>query len=909
MRLLPTPSTISVLALALVVVGSMAVVRADEGKAEESVNAESATDQASGSKDDKTAKKKSSTTTASATTPHQKILKDSEKIKGLITLHRKENKLYAELSGGDYGNEYIVLISIARGIGSGWLVGGMSWNDDWVWTFRKIDKRVHIIRKNVRFRATKGSPEAAAVAHAYTDSVLFSLPIITKGPSGGDLVDITPVFMSDLPQISRSLPGFSFSPIKSSWASVKGFKKNIELQVAATYASSGRAQIESVADTRGVTVNVHYSISRLPKTGYKPRLADDRIGYFLTVVKDYSKMDDLDQFTRYINRWDLRKADSNAKGSPPKEPLIFYIENTVPFKYRHVIRQGILEWNKAFEKAGLIDAIEVHGQPDEDENPDWDPEDVRYNTIRWMTSRAPFSGIGPSRVNPYTGQILDADILLNSDTVQFYEYHFETLTPESIATATGGPLDMESYREQADKVLFGREFASARQCRRAWSLSRELAFGGAVITSQEDDANVRKENRDKLILQALKGMVMHEVGHTLGLRHNFKGSTYRKLEDLNDPEKTAETGMLASVMDYDPAHIVPSDMEQGNYFTNTIGPYDYWVIEYGYSSAGSKEELKKIASRSGEHGLAYATDEDTRGVDPDPASGIMDLGDDAIEYAKLRAKLVRETMPNIVDRMTEPGESYAQSRRAFNSLLHHHGVAMYLVSRYIGGIYVSRSHKGDKDAPQPMEIVDLEKQRAAIEFLAEETFGPNAYQFSPEIYNLLLSTRWYHWGAVRTDRPDYPIHQGIMSWQERILSKLFSSLTLTRIHDNELKVPVDQDALTTAEMIERLTKSIFSEIDMIKEGDFTNRHPAINSLRRNLQRVYLKRLSHLAMGHTFAPQDCQTIAFAELSSLEARINQLLVSNVNLDSYSRAHLTESASRIRKVLEARLNLFTP
>ena len=178
--------------------------------------------------------------------------------------------------------------------------------------------------------------------------MLFSLPIVTKGPKGGDLVDLTQVFMSDLPQIGRRLPGFSFSQQKSSWAAVKAFEENMELEIAGTYASSGTANIDTVPDSRGATINVHYSISKIPSTGYQPRLADDRVGYFLTAVKDFSSKSDRDQFVRYINRWDLQKADSSLDPSPPKKQIEFYIEKTVPFKYRKSIYDGIYEWNKAF---------------------------------------------------------------------------------------------------------------------------------------------------------------------------------------------------------------------------------------------------------------------------------------------------------------------------------------------------------------------------------------------------------------------------------------------------------------------------------------------------------------------------------------------------------------------------------
>ena len=137
------------------------------------------------------------------------------------------------------------------------------------------------------------------------------------------------------------LPGFQFSPQKSTWAAVKGFDDNVELEVAATYASSGMREIDTVPDCRGVTINVHYSISKMPQTGYQPRLADDRVGYFLTVVKDFSSKSDHDRFVRYINRWDLQKADPSAELSPPKKPIVFWIEKTVPFKYRKPIRDGI----------------------------------------------------------------------------------------------------------------------------------------------------------------------------------------------------------------------------------------------------------------------------------------------------------------------------------------------------------------------------------------------------------------------------------------------------------------------------------------------------------------------------------------------------------------------------------------
>ncbi len=850
----------------------------------------------------------SSTTSSTSTSKHVALLKDAKKIEGLLPLYWKEEKLYAELSSSSLSREYVVLLAIARGIGKRPLYGGMTWSlgDDWVWKFRKVNKRIHVIRRNVRFKATKGKPIASAVETAYTDSVLFSLPILTTGPKGGDLVDLSAVFMTDLPKISMVLPGFVFSSTKSSYASVKGFPDNVEVEVAATYASSGKTSIDSVPDSRGVTINVHYSISRLPSTGYQPRLADPRVGHFLTVLKDYSKQTDGDQYVRYINRWDLQKADAAAKISPPKRPVIFWIENTVPYKYRKPIREGILEWNRAFEKAGFVDAIEVRQQP---EKADWDPEDINYNTFRWITSSASFA-MGPSRVNPYTGQILDADIIFDADFLQYWKNEIDTNMSESIA---GGPLDLNSDRLHEGPRGFCEDCQHYHGCNLSAGMARQLSFAHAALVARAEPKQLI-EAKEKLIMQGIKEVTMHEVGHTLGLRHNFKASTYLTLDEMNDPNKTRDTGLTASVMDYAPPNIVPKGVKQGDFYSTTIGPYDMWAIEYGYKpfsggTTGEVAELKKIAARSGEPALAYSTDEDCRSTDPDPLVNRFDMGKDLVAFGERKTKLVAELVPGIVDRMTEDGDDYTQARRAFNVLLSKQSEAMFFAARYVGGLHTSRSHKGDKDAKPPIAVVEPKKQREALALLEKEVFGAAAYQFSPTLLNHLGPTRWKHWGQEPTERPDYPIHEMVAKWQKKVLDHLLSSLTLQRLIDNEIKVPADRDAFTAAELMERLTKSVFAELDAIQQGEFTNRKPAINSPRRRLQRDYFQRLAKLVIGTTKAPEDCRAVAMAELTSLNDRIAAFLERKIKLDTYSRAHLSELQGRINKVVEADLDMKLP
>lgn len=841
--------------------------------------------------------------------PYAELLKDTQKREGLITLHRKDETLFAEVGPRQLDRDYIVLITIARGIGQTPLVGGFSWGfgDDAVWQFRKAGENIQLVRRNVRFTADHGSPTEKAVKIAYTDSVLFSLPIRTVSPSGAYVVDLTQVFMSDLPQIGFVLPGFSFSPNKSTWSDVDVLPKNVELGVAATYASSGMSNIDSVPDSRGVTINVHYSISELPQTSYRPRLADDRVGYFVTALKDFSKKEgEDDRFVRYINRWNLEKTDPSADMSTPKEPIVFWLEKTIPFKYRKPIRDGIMEWNKAFAKAGFYDAVEVRQQPDD---APWDPGDIRYNTFRWMTAEAGFA-MGPSRVNPTTGQILDADIIFDSDFLQVWKQEYETFTPASVAALTGGAITLEDHRAEMKKMpAYMQEMHGANcTCNMLGGISRQFAIGASVMATRKRSP----EDMEKLIMQGLKEVTMHESGHTLGLRHNFKASELYSLADMNNVEKTRETGITASVMDYNPVNIMPEGETQGDYFSTTIGPYDMWAIEYGYKpiKGGSPDaeagELKKIASRSGEKGLAFSTDEDTRGIDPDPHSMRFDATNDLVEYAKSQAKLVSDAMKHVIDDSTKDGESYQRARRMFGVLLSQHGQAMFNASRYVGGLYVSRSHKGDAKAPKPLEVVPVERQRATLALLEEQVFSDKPFNFPPELYNQLASTKWDHWGSEVADRGDYPAHDVILMWQDRIMSKLLSPLTLSRLHDSELKTTADVDALTTAELLERLTKAVYSEVDATKEGsEYTNRKPAISSIRRNLQRSYLRRMSQLALGNTMAPEDCQTVAYAELGKLKKRIDTLTGNGqVKLDSYSKAHLEETSARIAKVTDARM-----
>ncbi len=814
----------------------------------------------------------------------------AKKVEGLWTIYHKDQQILVDLKQMQLGQDFLMLSSIARGVSQGQVLGGMTWGDDVLWSFRKVGEKVHVLRRNVKFKARPGSPEANAVKLAYSDSVLYALPVIADTP-GGHLVDMTRVFLSDDEQIGRMI-GASFVFDRSTVGNLKAFKQNVELDINAVYA--GQLDSDTVADPRGMQVTVHYSISQLPQTGYKPRKADDRVGYFLTVAKDFTDNSDDQNFVRYINRWDLQKLDPVAKVSPPKKAITFWMEKTVPVNLRPIVRAGIEEWNKAFDKLGFDNAVEVRQQGDEDS---WDPEDVNYNTFRWITAEAGFA-MGPSRVNPLTGQILDADIIFDASFMRSWKTSYENFTPAAVAAL----LDIEQPMITKGPALFGPSRHRHADCRLNEGMQHQSSLAGAVFAAQGLTAK-RGELPEEYLQQALKEVVMHEVGHTLGLRHNFRASAWKTLAEMEDPAKAGEA-TAGSVMDYLPVNIVPAGTKQPAYYTTTIGPYDHWAIEYGYKIVAGDEnaELAKIAMRSGEPGLDYSTDEDTEPNDPDPLSNRFDFSKDPIAHAQRQMALVNGLLPKLLERTVETGEGYQRARQAFGVLIGEYYKSAQFVARFIGGVMVHRDHKGDNQARPPFKLVDAAQQRAAMKQVAEQAFQVPKYDAAT--LNSLAGSRWRHWGIQDLRRIDYPVHEQIAQFQDAILSRTLSPLTLNRIQDGEAKAAAGEDAYTLPEHLKAVMDSVFTELAAPPAGEFNNRTSYVSSFRRALQRSALKKFADIvAKPASGQPEDARVLTRMYLTDLAAKIDATLgKADLKLDDYTRAHLTDSRLRIKQTLEA-------
>jgi hypothetical protein len=868
------------------------------------------------------------------------VVKGATPLDGLFKLYRKDDTVYAELRPGQFDQPFLCPISIARGLSGGWFGGDtLNYDNQWVLLFHRVGDRVFLVRRNIRFQARANTAVAKAVETTYTDSVLLSLHIQSIHPIRQSvLLNFNEIFMSDFAQLHLGM----FDPSRSTWAKVKAFPRNVELQVSATFTGGGRG--DSVIDGRGTTIVVHYGLCQLPDSGYVPRLADDRVGHFLSVVKDYNNDTRATPFLRYINRWRLERADGSAwkeggKLVPPKKKIVFWIEKSVPDEYRGYVRDGILEWNKAFAKVGFRDAIEVRQQQDED----FDPEDINYNTFRWITTDRGFAK-GPSRANPLTGELMDADIVFDASMVRYYRQSAalwsggntaaEAISPiratrlgvglpgvEQISKGMGSATEGLGWDDRTARLdPFARaRFQAIQQgvCECGPCLKRELNLLALTLAARNEAAppgGTSAVLTEELIGQAIKETAMHEVGHTLGLRHNFKASTMLKNEDLHNTEITRKQGLVGSVMDYNPVNLAPKGVKQGDYFTNTIGPYDYWAIEYAYKplsggTEGEYAELKEIAKRCAAPGHDYSTDEDLY-TSSDPYVNVWDLGADPMKFAQDRILLAEEILAKLAEKGTEKGEGYQRTRQAFGIVLQEYGNAAELISKFIGGVSMYRDHAGDPNGRDPFVVVSPAKQRAALKFLEEHILTDKPFQFSPQLLRKLAADRWLHWGNPRVmgGSVEYPIHDRILDIQRVVLDHALDARVLARIQDNALKA--DQDArekpLAMAEVFRSCTDSIWG--DPANGGKGPKFQVQSSVVRRNLQRAYVKDLSELVLGSP--PPDARSLARAHLREIDRRIARLLTDkNVTVDDTTRAHFEESRERIGKVLSASMTIREP
>lgn len=867
--------------------------------------------------------------------PFNKVVKDTQKLEGLFTLyrHKETGKIYLEVKPEQLNKNYLSTVTMESGIGERGIYSGMPLQD-FLFYFRRVNNNLHFVVRNVNFRTRAADPQARSLARSFSDSVLYSLPIKSIHPQRKTiLIDLGDLLLTDFPGLSSELSwlldsSFKLDESKSYFGAAKAFPLNMEIESVYGFSSGegedGMASLPTLPDSRAFTLRIRYSLSQLPaNNNYRPRLADDRIGYFITAYQDFSNDNRNDPFVRYINRWHLEKQDAGASLSPPKKPIVFWIENAVPVEYRDAIKEGVLMWNRAFEKAGFKDAIQVRQMPD---NATWDPADVRYNTIRWINTVDGFFALGPSRVNPLTGEILDADIIVDAGFVRSLKQEYRTIVqpnqsqPTSLLSHLMGVsrnLCTNGLQSRSRQQPASQDGVSKEPVQRTSNLSRlakdyELCYGmesarqfaiGSMALSLFQNKMPSSDETKEYIHQYLRLIIAHEVGHTLGLRHNFRGSTLLQPEELNNTDITRTKGLTTSVMDYIPPNLAPQGVQQGDYFPAVVGPYDNWAIQYGYTPTqavhplAERRFLEQIAQQSCKPELSYAPDEDMFGIDP--TADAWDNSGDVLQYSQWQLDNARAMWERLNKRYPAKGESYSELSEMFDKVFFHYLQNAYFVTKYIGGQSFHRDHAGESNGRLPFEPVHVEKQRQALATLQKYIFASNAFRFPPELLNKLAPSRWIHWGnEVAINRLDYPIHDSIFWMQSLVLRELMSGDRLDRLRDIELKSKLGQ-ALTLPELFDNLQNGIWTEV-VQPDGKSLN----ISSLRRALQREYLNIMTGMVLRTKYVPEDARTLAWYKLRQLRDKLNKTLSKSGKLDEYTKAHLEETRDRVNKALNAQL-----
>ena len=798
----------------------------------------------------------------------KKKTKDCELFEGLFNIYqnKKNGKSFIEIDTSHLNQEFIYFSYFENGVTDAFSVKGR-YRGSKILKISKFYNKIDITVHNTKYYFDDENPLSKGANSNINTPLIISEEIIAKSDDKTRfLINADNIFLNEsLQQIRSSYSGAyrgfrlgNLSKSKTRYKKIRNYPENTDVVVNYFYESKypSRRGSEAITDSRSVSIMLQHSLIRMPDSGYKTREDDSRIGYFTTQSNDMTTLDKVN-YRDFINRWRLEKKDPSKEISEPIKPIIYWVENTTPYEFRELIKEGVETWNIAFEKAGFKNAIQVKIQPD---TADWEAGDIRYNVLRWTSSpNPPWGGYGPSFVNPRTGEILGADIMLE------WSYITNRIVTDELFN------ERESYTiDFLDHDPF--------YCDAAYYQQIEKSLGINYIKNM----NLSEELEDELVKQSLIRLVIHEVGHTLGLSHNFKGSLLLTNDELNNKEIVNTKGISSSIMEYPAINITKDPKNQGLFFDIKPGPYDIWAIEYGYSDYEDTESeingLSSILARSTEKELAFANDAmDMRspGKGSDPDAMIFDLSSTQLEHSLDKIEMIYKILDGLKDKYTGENDTYEELYRSYRTLVYSYYQALNVVSRQIGGVKVDLAHTDQNTEVKPFVSVDKETQKKALKIISEYGFS-NKMLLQPDLFPYLQKQR--RGFNVSTDPA---IHQRILTYQNRLLDHLLNNKVLTRmtnsaLYGNEYELPYY--------MID-LRKSVF-------DSDLNS---DISTVRQNLQTAYVNRLLNIMKSSSFDSHS-KTSAYYNLNWLKDNL-KMSVGNLQTRQHKKylLYLIESLDK--------------
>ena len=829
--------------------------------------------------------------------PFAEVTRGADHRPGFFDTYQKDNQVWIAIPRDRFDQDFLMEMKLAQGIGANGLYGGTMLNlfEANIMTLERRGDQVFLIQKPHRFTGGKDAAVNRAVTLTFAPSVVDVAAIASFRPDSAVLIDATNWFVSDLSGISQRVrfavatgpgqpPPVPFDRQRSYLESVKSFPRNTNIRARLTFRPTNPVELASVPDSRFLSLSVHYTLAALPDVPMTTRVGDDRVGSILNVHKDFSQ-DDSTFFVRMVNRWRLERAEQVGDKWRPKQPITYYIDHTVPERYRAAMKSGVEAWNSAFEAAGWVGAIRALDLP-----ADADADDIRYATLRWNTSDQPgYGAIGPSTVDPRTGEILDADMLYEASMFANYKNNWRRLaSPITASDAFEQALGVGAFALQNDRYElagFVDAFEAQGATLRAALIARgELGPGDPVP--------------DNFVMQSVKWVTMHEVGHTLGLQHNFRSSASTPNAQLHDRAFADAGGLYSSVMEYPAVNVAAPGKPNGYFYTPGVGSYDRWAISYAYTNDAA--DAQRIARQGAERGHLYGTNAESQGAGAlDPSINTFDLGEDPLAWGRERSTLVRGIIRDLPRHVLTDNSSPFEVTAAYASLMTEYARAVAPAVKYIGGAYINRDHSGDPNARPPFAAIPKARQREALEFLMDRVFDRDALSVPPAVLQQMGSNRWFHFGSTTTfgGRIDFPYHEQTLGFQTSVLAQLTQPLRLAMIRDGETRYGA-ANMVTIPELFTTLTRSVWGEV--WAPASIAN----ADAVRRDLQRAYLDQMTTLVVRPApRTPADARAVARRTLKDLDRRL-AAASSSATLNQYMVAHVDESRARIQKALNADL-----